>query len=90
MKETKQANNKKTTKMILIAVVVVAVLGIGIFLLIKNLPQGTSNINNDSNVSQTPVKDPQLNAILGSTDGSEPNDVAISIDSSVVDSTGLS
>jgi len=82
--------NKKTTKMILIVVVIVAVLGIGVFLLTKNLPKGAGNALPETNASQIAVKDPQLNAILESSDSSEPIDAATTIDTNVVDSTGLS
>jgi len=81
--------DKKTKKTILI-VVIVAVLAIGIFLLVKYLPQGTNGTGPESNVSLTPVKDPQLNAILGTYDNSEPDDTAVGMYSTVVDSTGLS
>jgi len=81
--------DKKTKKTILI-VAIVAVLAIGIFLLVKYLPQGTNGTGPESNVSLTPVKDPQLNAILGAYDNSEPDDTAVGMYSTVVDSTGLS
>ena len=68
----------------------VIVLGVGVFLLIKNLPQGTNNANLQPDTSQIVVKDPQLNAILGSSDNSEPNDAITTIDTDVIDSTGLS
>ena len=90
MKETINLKTK-TTKTILIAVVIVAVLGIGIFLWVKILPQGAGNNVPEINASQITVKDPQLNAILGSSDSSEPIDAAATIDSNnVIDSTGLS
>lgn len=79
----------KTMRIIIIAAILVVV-AVGIFLLVRNAPQGGGQGTPEINISQVQLKDPQLNALFGSFDASEPSDAVTTIDADVVDSTGLS
>jgi hypothetical protein len=90
MEKKEKAKMKMNVKTI-ITILIVAAIIVGVFLLVKNASPVVNNNNPGTNASQVAVKDPQASAILSSSDSSEPNDAATSIDSTnVVDSNGLS